>query len=69
MRFQDRMIKDYTRMGEGVTTLMSKVYDTDKTEEYIEKNFTMPEYNEIVRYFYDLKDNYPDIYYPELFTE
>ena len=63
MRFQDRMIKDYTRMGEGVTTLMAKVYDTDKTEEYIEKNFTMPEYNEIVKYFYDLKDNYPDIYY------
>ncbi|SEA59393.1 diguanylate cyclase (GGDEF) domain-containing protein [Oribacterium sp. KHPX15] len=63
MRFQDRMIKDYTRMGEGVTTLMAKVYDTDKTEEYIEKNFTMPEYNEIIKYFYDLKDNYPDIYY------
>lgn len=63
MRFEDRMIKDYTRMAEGVTNLMAAAYDTERTEEYIERNYSMPEYNDILKYYYSLKENYPDIYY------
>ncbi|MBR1856867.1 MAG: hypothetical protein IJ803_07305 [Oribacterium sp.] len=57
------MIKDYTRMAEGVTNLMAAAYDTERTEEYIERNYSMPEYNDILKYYYSLKENYPDIYY------
>ncbi len=62
-RFETRMINDYTRMAEGVTNLMTNALDTDKIDEYIEKNYSMKEYNDILKYYYSLKDNYPDIYY------
>jgi len=62
-RFETRMILDYTRMAEGVTQLMANAYDTTKTDEYIEKNFSLQEYKDLNKYYYTLKDNYPDIYY------
>ncbi len=62
-RFETRMISDYTRMAEGVTNLMADALDTDRIDEYIEKNYSMKEYNDILKYYYSLKDNYPDIYY------
>ena len=63
LRFHDRMIEQYTRMAEGVTQLMVDAFDGDKVDEYIEKNFDLPEYVETVDYFYTLRDNYPDILY------
>ena len=63
LRFRNRMIDQYTRMAKGVTQLMVNAYDGDKTDEYIEKNFNLPEYVDLVNYLYTLRDNYPDILY------
>ena len=62
-RFRNRMIDEYTRMAKGVTQLMVNVFDGDKAEEYMEKNFALPEYVDLVDYYYTLRDNYPDILY------
>ena len=62
-RFHDRMIDQYTRMAKGVTQLMVNAFDGDKVDEYIERNFDLPEYVDSVGYFYTLRDNYPDILY------
>ena len=63
LRFHSRMIDQYTRMGKGVTQLMVNAFDGDKVEEYIEKNYSLPEYVNTVNYLYTLRDNYPDILY------
>lgn len=62
-RFHGRMLDQYNRMARGVTQLMVNAFDGDKVDEYIEKNFDLPEYVDIVNYFYTLRDNYPDILY------
>lgn len=62
-RFESRMVNDYTRMADGLTTLMSDAYDTTRTEEFIEKNFQLQDYRDLVKYYHTLKDNYPDVYY------
>ncbi len=62
-RFETRMINEYTQMAEGVTNLMVNAYDAQKTDLYIEDNYSLPEYQEILKYFYSLKENYPDIHY------
>ena len=63
MRFHNRTIDQYTRMAKGVTQLMVNSFDGDKVDEYMEKNFDLPEYVETVNYLYTLRDNYPDILY------
>ena len=62
-RFHSRMIDQYTRMAEGVTRQMVNAFDGDKVEEFMEKNFDLPEYVETVDFLYSLRDNYPDILY------
>lgn len=62
-RFQTQMIEEYTLRAEGVTTLMADRIDGDKVDEYMEKNFDLPEYREILDFFYKLKENYPDVLY------
>ena len=61
VRFEKRMIDEYTRMAQGVTRLMQQRLDGDKIDEYMERNFEMEEYNEILDYFYALQENYPDV--------
>ncbi len=63
LRFRDRIIEDYSRMGEGVTNLMAMEVDPDRTDEYIEENFSSEEYNRVLDRLYDLKNNYPDVLY------
>ena len=63
LRFHSRMIDQYTRMAKGVTNLMVNAFDGDRVDEYIEKNFDLPEYVDTVDYLYTLRDNYPDILY------
>lgn len=63
MRFRNRMIEQYTRMAKGVTQLMVNAFDGDRAEEFMEKNYSLPEYVDTVNYFYTLRDNYPDILY------
>ncbi|MBE5869979.1 MAG: GGDEF domain-containing protein [Lachnospiraceae bacterium] len=60
-RFNDRMIDEYERLAEGITSLMVRELDVDRIDEYIDKNFEMPEYRDILEHFYDLRDNYPDV--------
>ncbi len=62
-RFQTRMISEYTRMAEGVTNLMIVPLDTKKKEQYISENYSSREYMDILKYYYSLKENYPDVYY------
>ncbi len=62
-RFYNRMIDDYSRLANGATQLMVNAFDGDKTEEYIEKNYDLEEYRELVDYYKSLKENYPDILY------
>ena len=62
-RFYNRMIDQYTRLAEGVTQLAVNAVDGDRTEEYIEKNFSLPEYVDTVNYLYTLRDNFPDVLY------
>ena len=62
-RFQTQMIEEYTLRAEGVTALMADRIDGDKVDEYLEKNFELPEYREIISFFYKLKENYPDVLY------
>ncbi len=63
LHFHNRTIEQYTRMAQGVTQLMVNTVDGDKVDEYIEKNFDLPEYTKTVDYLYTLRDNYPDILY------
>lgn len=62
-RLKSQMIDEYSKMAEGATYLMSLEIDADKTDEYLEKNFEMDEYNRILDRFYDIKQSYPDILY------
>ena len=62
-REERRMIEEYRRMADGVTNLMIEALDPDKMDYYIEENFSSQEYLDILKYYYSLKDNYPDIFY------
>ena len=57
LRFHNRMIDEYTRMGEGVTQLMVNAFDGDKVDEYMAEHTNSPEYVELVDYLYTLRDN------------
>ena len=62
-RVEDRMVDEYKRMADGVTNLMIEPLDPGKMDYYIEENYSSQEYRDILKYYYSLKDNYPDIYY------
>ena len=62
-REEDRMTKEYRRMADGVTNLMIESLDPDKMDFYIRENYSSPEYMAIMKHFYMLKDNYPDVFY------
>ena len=63
VRVENRMVNEYRRMADGVTNLMIDVLDTDKMDYYIDENYSSDEYLRIMKYYYDLKANYPDVYY------
>ncbi|MCR5143038.1 MAG: GGDEF domain-containing protein [Ruminococcus sp.] len=63
LRVEDRMKTEYRRMADGVTNLMIEQLDTDKMDMYIEENYSSEEYVDIIKQYYKLKDNYPDVYY------
>ena len=54
---------DFHVHADGVTNLMIEALDPEKMDYYIEENYSSKEYMDIMKYFYSLKDNYPDIYY------
>ena len=62
-RVEDRMKTEYRRMADGVTNLLIEALDNDKMDLYIEENFSSKEYVRIIKQYYQLKDNYPDVYY------
>ena len=62
-RVEKRMKTEYRRMADGVTNLMIQALDNDKMDQYIEENYSSEEYVNIIKQYYQLKDNYPDVYY------
>lgn len=62
-RARNYLIDEYTKLGEGVTSLMQTEVDPDRVDEYIEKNFALEDYNRILDKFYTLKKSYPNILY------
>ena len=62
-RFERMMEFNYTRMAAGVTNLMAEALDTDKIDDFIENNYNSREYLDTLKYYFSLRDNYPDIYY------
>ena len=63
LRVEDRMKSEYRRMADGVTNLMIEALDPEKIDQYIEENYSSEEYVDIVKQYYGLKENYPDVYY------
>ena len=63
LREERRMVNDYKRMADGVTNIMIDAVDPAKMDRYIEENYSSREYLDIMKLFYQIKDNYPDIYY------
>ena len=59
-REESRMINEYNRMADGVTNLMISRFDPEKVDYYLEENYSSQEYLDIMKFYYDLKDNYPD---------
>lgn len=58
-RARNYLIDEYTKLGEGVTSLMQTEVDSDRVDEYIEKNFALEDYNRILDKFYTLKKKLP----------
>ena len=67
-REENRMIEEYRRMADGITNLMIGKLDPDKMDYYIEENYSSPEYLDIMKYYYDLKHNFPDVYYMYVYS-
>lgn len=68
IRVENRMVNEYRRMADGVTNLMIDALNPDKMDEYLSENFDSEEYRDIVKYYYELKNNYPDVYYMYVYT-
>ena len=67
-REEKRMIEEYKQMADGLTNLMIEAVNPDRIDEYIEENYSSREYLDIMKYFYDLKHNYPDVYYMYIYS-
>ncbi|MBQ6554448.1 MAG: GGDEF domain-containing protein [Firmicutes bacterium] len=63
IRFERRMIEEYTRISVGITNYMEQELDTSLTDEYIEKNYRLDEYRRITQRYKKLRQNYPDVCY------
>ena len=68
LRIEYRMKTEYRRMADGITDLMIGTLDIDKMDRYIEENYSSQEYIDIIKQYYQLKENYPDVYYMYVFT-
>ena len=67
-REEARMIEEYRRMADGATNLMIEALDPDKMDYYIEENYSSQEYRDIMKYYYSLKHNLPDVYYMYVYS-
>ena len=61
--FRKQMINDYTRIAQGMTSLIARQLDGNKVTEYLEKNRELEEYDVLRRGFQELKESYPDVLY------
>ncbi len=62
-RYEDLNIKKHIDMADGITTLMAQALDTDKIDDFIEENYSSQDYMSLLKYYYMLKDSYPDVAY------
>ncbi len=62
-RVEQQMVSEYWRMADGITNLMIADLDFKKMDYYIKENYSSPEYMRIMKHYYQLKHNYPDVFY------
>ena len=62
-RYEKLNVDKHFNMAGGITTLMAEKFDADKVEYYMENNYSSEEYRDILKYYYTLKDSYPDVRY------
>ena len=62
-RYEDLNIKKHIAMADGITTLMAQALDVNKLDTFIEENYSSQEYMSLLKYYYMLKDSYPDVAY------
>ncbi len=60
-KYEKINIEKHITMANGLTELMIKKLDTEKIDDYIQYNYSMEEYNEILKTYYTLKDSYMDV--------
>ena len=61
--FQNRMLKDYSRMANAITSLMSQVVDGNLVQTYLEEGIDADEYQALRKQLFEIKENYPDVLY------
>ena len=62
-RFEKEMIAQSTEMGTGATKLMADAFPVDKLDEFLTEGFESDAYVETIKYYYTLKEDYPNIKY------
>ncbi len=62
-RYERLNLDKHIQMAEGITTLMCTDFDVEKIDQYIEQNYSSEEYNELLKYYYTLKESYQDVQY------
>ena len=62
-KFEKEMIEQSTQLGMGATGLMSEIFPAEYLDEFLEKGFESEKYNEVIKEFYGIKNNYPNIKY------
>lgn len=62
-RMERRMVNEYRQMAAGVTNLMADVLEPDKMDYYLQENYNSERYRKIMKFYYALRDNFPDIQY------
>ena len=63
MLFCSNITNEHIRMAEGLTNLMSSKIDAERVDEYLEKGYDAPGYNDVRNELYRIRDSYPDVKY------
>ncbi len=62
-RYEALNVEKHVKMAEGITTLMAERLNPERTDYYVQFNYHSEDYRNIVKYYYELKNSYPDVRY------
>lgn len=62
-KYEELNINKHVKMAEGITTLMAGRFDVNQVDYYIEENYSSREYMDLLKYYYTMKESYPDVKY------